>query len=153
MKKALEQSSRFTVDVATTPAAPHAPQKPKEPTKPKAPDNPKDNLPDSLKKYDEAKKKYDKDLKKYNEDKENFEKNKDKLLEKYEEAKKAYDKELPVYKEEMAKFHPDLTKYDVVLSNYNGDTWPKELQEDLEKALKAGKIGLVIIHAANNSFT
>ncbi len=56
------------------------------------------------------------------------------------------------YKSAMAKFHPDLGKYDVVVSNYNGDTWSKALQDDLEKSLKAGKIGLVIVHAANNSF-
>jgi type 1 glutamine amidotransferase len=49
-------------------------------------------------------------------------------------------------------FPPDLSKYDVVLSNYNGASWPKELNEALEKRLKEGKIGLVIVHAANNSF-
>ena len=26
-------------------------------------------------------------------------------------------------------FHPDFTKYDVVLSNYNGELWPKPVQE------------------------
>lgn len=49
-------------------------------------------------------------------------------------------------------FPPDLSKYDVVVSNYNGADWPKELREDLEQRLKDGKIGLVIVHAANNSF-
>src|SRR5262249_35855465 len=37
-------------------------------------------------------------------------------------------------------------------SNYNGDSWSKRLQESLEKNLKVGKIHLVIVHAANNSF-
>jgi len=50
-------------------------------------------------------------------------------------------------------FPPDLSKYDVLLSNYNGAAWPKEFEEDLDKRLKEGKIGLVIVHAANNSFT
>jgi len=49
-------------------------------------------------------------------------------------------------------FPPDLGKYDVVLSNYNGAAWPKEFNAALEEALKAGKIGLVIVHAANNAF-
>jgi type 1 glutamine amidotransferase len=50
-------------------------------------------------------------------------------------------------------FPPDVTKFNVVLSNYNGERWPAELQKSLEEALKSGKIGLVIIHAANNSFS
>jgi type 1 glutamine amidotransferase len=49
-------------------------------------------------------------------------------------------------------FPPDLSKYDVVLSNYNGPAWPKELQQSLQELLKSGEIGLVIVHAANNSF-
>jgi type 1 glutamine amidotransferase len=177
MKKALEATGRFTVDVATTPTQPQNPQKPKEPQKPqepqqpKAPAKPKD--PDDaaqVKKYEEAKKNYDKQMAKYETDKKNFDKNvdklmakyeadkkdfdanKDKLMAKYEAAKAEYEKQVPLYKEGMAKFHPDLTKYDVVLSNYNGDSWSKDFQEDLEKTLKAGKIGLVIVHAANNSF-
>lgn len=55
-------------------------------------------------------------------------------------------------KEEMQKFHPDLSKYDVVVSNYNGEPWSASFNEDLENRLKAGKIGLVIVHAANNAF-
>jgi len=50
-------------------------------------------------------------------------------------------------------FPPDLNKYDVVLSNYNGDPWPEEFRKALESSLKDGKIALVIVHAANNSFT
>jgi type 1 glutamine amidotransferase len=49
-------------------------------------------------------------------------------------------------------FPPDLGKYDVLVSNYNGAPWPKEFQQQLEARLKEGKIGLVIVHAANNSF-
>jgi type 1 glutamine amidotransferase len=40
----------------------------------------------------------------------------------------------------------------VVLSNYNGAPWPAEFQKSLEENLKNGKIGLVIVHAANNAF-
>ena len=49
-------------------------------------------------------------------------------------------------------FPPDLTKFDVLLSNYNGAAWPVEMQKSLDENLKAGKIGLAIVHAANNSF-
>ncbi len=49
-------------------------------------------------------------------------------------------------------FPPDLSKYDVLLSNYNGAPWPKVFEIKLNDRLKAGKISLVIVHAANNSF-
>jgi hypothetical protein len=49
-------------------------------------------------------------------------------------------------------FPPDLSKYDVLLSNYNGASWPKEFNDALDKRLKEGRIALVIVHAANNSF-
>jgi hypothetical protein len=49
-------------------------------------------------------------------------------------------------------FPPDLSKYDVLVSNYNGAPWPDEFNRDLEKRLEEGKIALVIVHAANNAF-
>jgi type 1 glutamine amidotransferase len=49
-------------------------------------------------------------------------------------------------------FPPDLSKFEVLLSNYNGPAWPMEMQKAVDENLKAGKIGLVIVHAANNSF-
>jgi len=55
-------------------------------------------------------------------------------------------------KEEKAAFKPDLTKYDVIVSNYNGESWSKAFNDDLDAKLKEGKIGLVIVHAANNAF-
>jgi type 1 glutamine amidotransferase len=53
---------------------------------------------------------------------------------------------------EAIPFPPDLSKYDVVLSNYNGESWPKDFQQALDENLKSGKVQLVIVHAANNSF-
>jgi len=50
-------------------------------------------------------------------------------------------------------FPPDLTKYDVILSNYNGAAWPKEFQHSLDTQVRAGKLGLVVFHAANNAFS
>ena len=58
----------------------------------------------------------------------------------------------PGKKNEMAQFRPDLTECEVVVSNYNGEPWGKELNDALEGRLKDGKIGLVIVHAANNAF-
>ena len=52
-------------------------------------------------------------------------------------------------------FPPDLTKFDVVLSNYNNNDvsqWPKDFQKAVDDNLKEGKIALSIVHAANNSF-
>jgi len=52
----------------------------------------------------------------------------------------------------MAKFKPAFADYDAVVMNYNGEPWPKETQKAFEDAVSSGKTGLVIIHAANNSF-
>jgi type 1 glutamine amidotransferase len=52
----------------------------------------------------------------------------------------------------FASWTIDFDKYDVVVSNYNGQPWPKAINEGLEQRLKTGKIGLVIVHAANNAF-
>jgi uncharacterized protein len=48
-------------------------------------------------------------------------------------------------------FRPDFSKYDVVLSNYNGQSWPPEVRQALEDYVAKGG-GLAIIHAANNAF-
>ena len=48
-------------------------------------------------------------------------------------------------------FRPDFSKYDVVLSNYNGEMWPPEVRKALEEYVANGG-GLAIIHAANNAF-
>lgn len=49
-------------------------------------------------------------------------------------------------------FPPDLGKYDVVVSNYNGAAWPAEFQKDFEARVREGKLGFVLFHAANNCF-
>lgn len=55
-------------------------------------------------------------------------------------------------KEAWASFQPDFGKYDVVLSNYNGQSWPRKVEKNLEEYVANGG-GLVIIHAANNAFS
>jgi type 1 glutamine amidotransferase len=49
-------------------------------------------------------------------------------------------------------FPPDLSNYDVVLSNYNGAEWPTDFKTAQEGWLRSGK-GLVIVHAADNAFS
>ena len=53
--------------------------------------------------------------------------------------------------EEWAAFNPEFSKFQVVLSNYNGESWPEGVRKNLEQYVGNGG-GLVIVHAANNSF-
>lgn len=48
-------------------------------------------------------------------------------------------------------FRPEFSKYDVVISNYNGAAWPDATREAFLEYMKNGG-GLVIVHAANNAF-
>ena len=57
----------------------------------------------------------------------------------------------PSKKPEMASFRPRFADYKVIVSNYNGDAWPKETQDDFVKFVRDGG-GFVSVHAANNSF-
>jgi type 1 glutamine amidotransferase len=70
----------------------------------------------------------------------------------YQEALAKFEEANAAYRKAMEVFHPDVNKYDVVLSNYNGDMWSKKVQQELEEYVKSGKGALVIVHAANNSF-
>ncbi len=55
-------------------------------------------------------------------------------------------------KEAWEKWSPDFRAHDVTLSNYNGQSWPEKTQKELTAYVKAGG-ALVVIHAANNSFS
>jgi type 1 glutamine amidotransferase len=50
-----------------------------------------------------------------------------------------------------ANYKPEFKKYDVVISNYNGDAWPPETQAAFLEYMKNGG-GFVVVHAANNAF-
>ena len=52
---------------------------------------------------------------------------------------------------DMANFKPDFAKFQVVVSNYNGELWSAQTQEAFEKYVSGGG-GFVAVHAANNSF-
>lgn len=54
-------------------------------------------------------------------------------------------------KEAWDSFRPKFSDYAAVVSNYNGELWPEPVRKDLEAYVSGGG-GLVIIHAANNSF-
>ncbi len=51
-----------------------------------------------------------------------------------------------------ADFHPDFSKYDVVISNYNGAPWPEATQKSFADYMNQGG-GLVVVHAADNAFS
>ena len=48
-------------------------------------------------------------------------------------------------------WNPKFSDYDAVVSNYNGEMWPKAEQENFDKYVGGGG-ALVVIHAADNSF-
>ncbi len=48
-------------------------------------------------------------------------------------------------------FRPEFAKYDVIISNYNGEDWPKAVQAAFEAYMKNGG-RFVCVHAADNSF-
>ena len=54
-------------------------------------------------------------------------------------------------KEGWDTWRPQFSEYDVVVSNYNGKLWPKEVQEAFEAYVKGGG-GFVTVHAADNAF-
>ncbi len=59
-----------------------------------------------------------------------------------------------IKEESQAKWdawRPDFSKYDVVVSNYNGELWPEEVQKSFESYVSEGG-GFVSVHAADNAF-
>jgi type 1 glutamine amidotransferase len=52
---------------------------------------------------------------------------------------------------DLSGWNPKFADYKVVVSNYNGADWPADVQKSFVDYVKGGG-GLVIVHAANNSF-
>lgn len=52
---------------------------------------------------------------------------------------------------DMSSFHPDFSKYRLIVMDYNGDPWPENTKTAFVDFVKNGG-GLVIYHAADNSF-
>jgi HEAT repeat protein/type 1 glutamine amidotransferase len=53
--------------------------------------------------------------------------------------------------ESIGAFKPDFARYDVAVSNYNGGDWSKATQDAFVQYVRSGG-GVVIVHAADNSF-
>lgn len=53
--------------------------------------------------------------------------------------------------QDMSGFHPEFSKYAVVVSNYNGEPWSSQTQAAFEQYVRNGG-GFVSYHAADNSF-
>ena len=57
----------------------------------------------------------------------------------------------PAAGQPMDSFKPGFARYDVIVSNYNGDEWTKQTKDAFVDYMKNGG-GLVIFHAADNAF-
>jgi len=57
----------------------------------------------------------------------------------------------PPARADMSAFSPDFAKYEVVVSNYNGDDWSESTKKAFEEYIRNGG-GFVSVHAADNSF-
>ncbi len=53
---------------------------------------------------------------------------------------------------DLANFNPDLSRYRAIVMNYDAPDWPAALKAALEKYIMKSGGGLVIVHAADNSF-
>lgn len=76
-----------------------------------------------------------------------------KMMKKYLEDTKRFtvDVATTAPKGKDPNFKPEFKKYDLVVSNYNGDAWPAETQAAFESFVKGGG-GFACIHAADNAF-
>lgn len=75
----------------------------------------------------------------------------DQVMKIYEEQMAEFKKYSAKYKTDMAAFRPKFKDFKVVVSNYNGEAWPKETQSDFVEFVAKGG-GFVCVHAADNSF-
>ena len=57
----------------------------------------------------------------------------------------------PAGGKDLSGFAPKFSDYQVVVSNYNGDLWSEATRQALVDYVRGGG-GLVVVHAANNSF-
>src|SRR5262245_10829884 len=57
----------------------------------------------------------------------------------------------PPSSSDFSQFHPDFSKYRVIVLNYDGPDWPADLKAAFENYVKNGG-GVVSVHAADNAF-
>ena len=58
----------------------------------------------------------------------------------------------PAAGEDMSVFSVDFGKYGLAVLDYNGDSWPQEMQDAFLEYVRAGG-GVVVYHAADNAFS
>ena len=54
-----------------------------------------------------------------------------------EQAEKAAKQIRKIFKTKWDQFRPAFSEYDVIVSNYNGEDWPKPVQQSFEKYMMA----------------
>lgn len=59
--------------------------------------------------------------------------------------------ESPASGKNMDQFSPDFSRYDVVILNYQGDSWPEQTRKKFVNYVKNGG-GVVVYHAADHAF-
>ncbi|MDA9924321.1 ThuA domain-containing protein [Verrucomicrobiales bacterium] len=73
----------------------------------------------------------------------------------YQEAKKQFEAPLATAREALRPrweaWMPDFSTADLVILNYNGEDWPKDMQAAFLNFVKEGG-GVVLVHGANNPF-
>ena len=55
-------------------------------------------------------------------------------------------------KEAWSEWKPNFKEFDAVLTNYNGEMWPENIQKALVDYVKSGG-AFIVAHAANNAFS
>lgn len=114
LKKILENSGRFDVEVSTTPPSP-----PRKPRKPGG-----ELSAAQQKQFDEQ-------------------------MKKWEATAARIQREAPA---QWKQWRPNFSEYDVIVSNYNGESWPEEVKQAFDKYVADGG-SFVVVHAADNSFS
>lgn len=57
----------------------------------------------------------------------------------------------PEYPGDFSSFHPEFSRYQVIVSNLDAPDWPADLKKSFEDYIRGGG-GLVLVHAADNAF-
>lgn len=73
------------------------------------------------------------------------------VLKQYLEQTGLFDVDVASTGKDTSEFAPQFADYSVVVLNYNGSDWPKETQQKFVEYVRGGG-GVVVFHAANNSF-
>src|SRR4051812_25543220 len=60
------------------------------------------------------------------------------VLKQYQEALARYQLSEAEYKEALSSFRPAFKNYQVIVSNYNGESWPKETRSDFVEFVAHG---------------